>query len=115
MLVLMMTILSAFAMDLNAPDEAFSEEGAEATAGSCTDSCGGQSEDGCWCDEWCAYNGDCCDDKSAVCDAEPEPVTSAQGRAGASPPTAAGATTPAPSTATAATTRRTSATPTRCR
>ena len=82
MLVLMMTMLSAFAMDLNAPDEAFSEEGAEATAGSCTDSCGGQSEDGCWCDEWCAYNGDCCDDKSAVCDAEPEPVTSCAGSCG---------------------------------
>ncbi len=35
---------------------------------SCTGSCGGQSPDGCWCDDQCQNYGDCCADKAAVCD-----------------------------------------------
>lgn len=38
---------------------------------SCEGSCGGQSEDGCWCDEYCAYYGDCCDDYAPVCEGTP--------------------------------------------
>lgn len=34
---------------------------------SCEGACGGQSADGCWCDSACAYYGDCCEDKAAVC------------------------------------------------
>jgi hypothetical protein len=35
---------------------------------SCRDRCGGPSEDAsCWCDTWCAYYGDCCDDKLDYC------------------------------------------------
>lgn len=41
--------------------------------GSCEESCGGQSDGACWCDDACESYGDCCDDKAAVCDA-PEPT-----------------------------------------
>jgi hypothetical protein len=41
--------------------------------GSCEESCGGQSDAACWCDDGCEGYGDCCDDKVAVCDA-PEPT-----------------------------------------
>jgi len=39
--------------------------------GSCTaDTCGGQAEEGdCWCDELCAFYGDCCPNKVETCDA----------------------------------------------
>ena len=47
----------------------------EPSAGSCFDACGGQSQDGCWCDEYCSFYGDCCDDKADVCEVEEEPVT----------------------------------------
>lgn len=30
--------------------------------------CGGQSADGCWCDDACKYYGDCCEDVPEVCD-----------------------------------------------
>lgn len=40
-------------------------------SGSCVsedyNSCGGQSPDGCWCDDNCAEYGDCCGDKTDVC------------------------------------------------
>lgn len=47
--------------------------------GSCADSeggdyCGGPTGEGnCWCDDLCESYGDCCGDKEAVCDGEPEP------------------------------------------
>ena len=50
------------------------DRGAHVVAGSCAsgvDACGGQSDDGCWCDDGCEYWGDCCDDKADVCDAPP--------------------------------------------
>ncbi len=34
---------------------------------SCVGFCGGQSDDGCWCDSQCAGFGDCCPDKVPVC------------------------------------------------
>jgi hypothetical protein len=36
-------------------------------AGTCEDACGGRSEGGCWCDESCVANGDCCHDARDVC------------------------------------------------
>ncbi len=33
----------------------------------CKDSCGGQSESGCWCDQLCNSYGDCCSDKESIC------------------------------------------------
>ena len=106
MLVLMMTMLSAFAMDLNAPDEAFEEVPRRRGSGQ---KGGGQSEDGCWCDEWCAYNGDCCDESSRCATPSPSRHLPAQGQK--SPPTAALRDSCAPSTA-MPDARRTSATPT---
>lgn len=43
--------------------------------GSCDpDDCGGKGSSGsCWCDELCVQYGDCCSDKSAVCDGDVEP------------------------------------------
>jgi uncharacterized protein YkwD len=35
--------------------------------GSCQGACGGQSADGCWCDEECVDSGDCCADREQVC------------------------------------------------
>ena len=35
--------------------------------GSCADACGGQSPAGCYCDDECTANGDCCADYSPVC------------------------------------------------
>ncbi len=40
---------------------------------SCVGFCGGQSDDGCWCDDQCEGFGDCCPDKQEVCDAPPPP------------------------------------------
>lgn len=37
-------------------------------SGSCEGACGGQSADGCWCDDACDNYGDCCADKKDVCD-----------------------------------------------
>lgn len=72
--------------------EVESERGAIGKAdapGSCTlNSCGGQSPDGCWCDEQCDGFGDCCSDKQDVCEAdpapepEPEPTASCEGACG---------------------------------
>ncbi len=42
----------------------------EEPEGSCEGSCGGASEDGCWCDESCAAFGDCCPDIADACDSE---------------------------------------------
>lgn len=39
----------------------------DAGMGSCEGSCGGQSPDGCFCDEVCAEAGDCCGDAAEVC------------------------------------------------
>lgn len=50
--------------------------------GSCTDSCGGESADGCWCDDACEQWGDCCEDYVAVCEA-PAPVCTADSQCGA--------------------------------
>jgi hypothetical protein len=41
--------------------------------GTCTDSCGGPSADGCWCDDQCEAFGDCCSDYEDVCVAIPMP------------------------------------------
>ena len=47
-------------------------------AGSCataeSDYCGGQSADGCWCDEACVDYGDCCADVEPVCGIGEAPV-----------------------------------------
>jgi hypothetical protein len=42
-------------------------------AGSCKGFCGGQSADGCYCDNACAGYGDCCSDKAEVCDGQVPP------------------------------------------
>ncbi len=42
---------------------------ADSVGGTCEDSCGEKSDGDCWCDEECAYYGDCCADKVALCDA----------------------------------------------
>lgn len=34
---------------------------------SCVGYCGGQAPGGCWCDDQCSANGDCCSDKSSAC------------------------------------------------
>jgi hypothetical protein len=39
----------------------------EGLPGNCEGFCGGQSPDGCWCDETCCNLGDCCFDKFEVC------------------------------------------------
>ena len=36
-------------------------------AASCEGACGEQSADGCWCDDACVENEDCCDDIESVC------------------------------------------------
>ncbi len=41
--------------------------------GSCEGACGGQSADGCWCDDQCAGMGDCCEDITEICEEDPEP------------------------------------------
>jgi hypothetical protein len=41
---------------------------AQAVFADCTGHCGGQSPDGCWCDEFCFMHDDCCEN---VCDACP--------------------------------------------
>lgn len=42
-----------------------------ASDGACGDSCigrcGGEAPAGCWCDDQCAFYGDCCDDAASVC------------------------------------------------
>lgn len=38
-----------------------------APTSSCWGSCGGQSPDGCWCDDTCAQYGDCCEDICVEC------------------------------------------------
>ncbi|MCP4447992.1 MAG: hypothetical protein GY811_22055 [Myxococcales bacterium] len=74
--LLPLTLLAAFAAcgDTNVNTE--SDRGPLGKAdsvGSCEESCGGQSDGNCWCDDLCADYGDCCDDKADVCDA-PEPT-----------------------------------------
>ncbi len=39
----------------------------DALAGSCAAACGGQSADGCYCDDLCETYGDCCDDYVTAC------------------------------------------------
>lgn len=39
----------------------------KAPAGSCKTFCGKKSTAGCWCDDLCEKNGDCCADKASVC------------------------------------------------
>lgn len=36
--------------------------------------CDSQSADGCWCDDLCSYYGDCCSNKVATCDAQPDDI-----------------------------------------
>ncbi len=43
------------------------EGGPVDTSGSCVGNCGGQSPDGCYCDDLCSQYGDCCDDIEAAC------------------------------------------------
>ncbi|MGH1342912.1 MAG: hypothetical protein ACRBN8_15220 [Nannocystales bacterium] len=43
------------------------EEPVEPAPDSCEGHCGDQAEAGCYCDSVCAYWGDCCDDKVAIC------------------------------------------------
>jgi hypothetical protein len=48
--------------------------------GSCAGSCGGQSWDGCYCDEVCEEAGDCCPDYKTLCDNSiPLPATGSYG------------------------------------
>ncbi|MEM9605738.1 MAG: S8 family serine peptidase, partial [Pseudomonadota bacterium] len=47
-------------------------------AGGCEDSCGGQSPDGCWCDDACVGYGDCCDNYEDECVAPPPDPNSCQ-------------------------------------
>lgn len=37
------------------------------TSPSCESHCGGQAEEGCWCDDYCSFYGDCCGDIEEVC------------------------------------------------
>lgn len=60
----------AYAIDRANPEE---DEIEVRAGGSCVNSCGGQSPDGCWCDSACAQYGDCCADKASVCDAPAPP------------------------------------------
>lgn len=41
--------------------------------GSCVGYCGGESPDGCYCDDQCAGYGDCCPDYEQVCGGAPDP------------------------------------------
>lgn len=41
---------------------------AKEPAASCEGFCGGQAPDGCWCDQACVANGDCCEDACEACD-----------------------------------------------
>lgn len=59
-----------YAIDRGDPDDQQIEARA---GGSCVDACGEQSPDGCWCDDLCADYGDCCADKTQVCDAPAPP------------------------------------------
>jgi GH25 family lysozyme M1 (1,4-beta-N-acetylmuramidase) len=43
------------------------EENDRNEASSCVGQCGGQAPGGCWCDEECAHNGDCCVDVEETC------------------------------------------------
>lgn len=43
------------------------EEPEEPAADSCEGHCGDQADAGCYCDDVCAFWGDCCDDKASVC------------------------------------------------
>ena len=42
-------------------------ENDRAEANSCVGMCGGQAPGGCWCDDQCAHNGDCCIDVEETC------------------------------------------------
>ncbi len=42
----------------------------ECPVASCEGACGGQSDAGCWCDDFCFGNGDCCDDVCDFCGAD---------------------------------------------
>ena len=44
-----------------------SSSSSEALSGSCATACGGQSDDGCYCDDLCEDYGDCCDDYQSAC------------------------------------------------
>ncbi|GMV41342.1 MAG: hypothetical protein AMXMBFR64_30580 [Myxococcales bacterium] len=52
---------------------------------SCAGACGGQSPDGCWCDDACTGYGDCCPDYAALCAAGPPPA-SCEGACGGQSP-----------------------------
>ncbi|MEX1364729.1 MAG: endonuclease/exonuclease/phosphatase family protein [Nannocystaceae bacterium] len=52
----------------------------------CEGSCGGQSPDGCWCDDACVSFGNCCADKVAVCDPPLPDPNSCEGHCGAQAP-----------------------------
>ena len=41
-------------------------------SGSCADSCGNLSPQGCWCDEICEFYEDCCRDKPKICASSPK-------------------------------------------
>jgi hypothetical protein len=42
-------------------------DGGTGGSSSCVGYCGAQAPGGCWCDDQCATNGDCCSDKSSAC------------------------------------------------
>ena len=44
----------------------------QSNAGSCQGACGNQSKSGCWCDDLCEKQGDCCSDKQKICGAGPK-------------------------------------------
>ncbi len=66
----------------SAPTMEQEQVGATARAtkqGSCEGACGDRSPDGCWCDDKCHDEGDCCADKRVVCDGQ---VASCRGACG---------------------------------
>ncbi len=68
-----LVLLAVAACDPAPPTEAPTPEdrgpnGKADLAGTCEESCGEMSPSGCWCDDSCVEFGDCCPDKSSVCD-----------------------------------------------
>lgn len=49
--------------------------------GSCEGACGGQASGTCWCDAACELYGDCCSDKTDICDVQEECELEVSGQA----------------------------------
>lgn len=75
--VLGFLFLTACTIDVGGDDVVTAGRGASPEAlefGTCVDSCGDASPDGCWCDDQCESFGDCCADYEDVCLAVQPPV-----------------------------------------